>query len=78
MLPKTYPPKDEAWFQSIKWDQPCIDCHKKNSGNCPKRSCAELHYDYWGDPIPAYLYYPDGNDVEKYLQRKAVKMQACN
>lgn len=56
--------KDEAWFQSIKWIKACLECQKKNNGACPSRSCAEMHYDNNGNPIPARSIGYDGDYKE--------------
>lgn len=68
--------KDNNWFAQIKWSQTCIECQKKHNGICHNRSCAEDNYDPWGDELPAYLWYADGNDVEKYLSRKRAKIES--
>lgn len=65
------PPKDDVWFEAIKWDNACVSCKEKNGGNCLDRNCAEGNYDPWGDPFPASLWHPGGNDVDKYLRKKA-------
>ena len=57
--------KDEAWFQSIKWDDACRnECHKENNGTCPMRSCAELHYDDNGNLIHFSSVSYDGDYME--------------
>ena len=66
--------KDDVWFTSIKWDSTCLQCQADNNGVCPNKSCAEYHYDEWGDPIPADLYFMDGNNVQEYLENKRKKM----
>ena len=43
--------KDEAWFQSIKWNKVCLECQQETGGICSRRSCAEMHYDENGDHI---------------------------
>lgn len=43
--------KDDAWFQSIKWRQSCLECQKETDGVCSRRSCAELAYDENGNYI---------------------------
>ena len=53
--------KNEAWFQSIKWDKSCLECHKANNGTCPNKDCAELCYDSNGNPIPASAICFDGD-----------------
>lgn len=58
------------WFDSIKWDATCLECQANSGGVCPYRSCAERHYDEWGDPIPGHLYFCDGNNVAEYLEEK--------
>lgn len=45
--------KDETWFQSVKWTKSCLECQKESNNTCSSRSCAELHYDDNGNPIPA-------------------------
>ena len=65
-----FPLKNDEWFSNIKWDKSCIMCQRETNGVCKKRSCAEEYYDPWGDPLPAYLWRPDGNDVERYLIKK--------
>ena len=67
----TYPSKNDLWFQNIKWSRACQDCQRDANGFCKQRSCAEENYDPWGDPLPAYLWYPDGNDVALYLFKKS-------
>ena len=66
-----FPQLDDKWFESIKWTKSCIECKEKEGGQCTSRSCAEGVYDPWGDPFPLSLWYPGGNDVDKYLQKKA-------
>ena len=68
--------KDDRWFATVNWSKSCINCQSETNGVCRSRGCAELHYDPWGDELPAYLYYPDGNDVEKYLENKRKRMEA--
>ena len=65
-----FPLKNDEWFSNIKWDKSCIMCQRETNGVCKKRSCAEENYDPWGDPLPAYLWQPDGNNVESYLIKK--------
>ena len=65
------PPLDDKWFESIKWTGACLECKLKNDGQCKSRSCAEGVYDPWGDEFPMTLWYPGGNDVDKYLKKKA-------
>ena len=65
-----FPLKDDKWFSNIKWDKSCIMCQRETDGICKTRSCAEEYYDPWGDPLPAYLWRPDGNDVDHYLMKK--------
>lgn len=65
------PPLDDKWFESIKWTKSCMECKEKEGGQCKSRSCAEGVYDPWGDPFPLTLWYPGGNDVDKYLKKKA-------
>lgn len=67
-------PKDDKWFESINWDEECMRCHSRNGGICHLRLCAELHYDEWGDLIPPWVYYMDGNDLEKYLAEKRARL----
>lgn len=68
------PIKDDTWFANIKWDNSCLECHTNHGGVCHNRSCAEDNYDPWGDIIPADLYHMDGNNVQKYIEEKAIKM----
>lgn len=72
------PPKDDQWFLSLKWTSSCLVCKTKNGGSCPDRSCAEGEYDPWGDPFPRTLWYPGGNDVDKYLRKKAALLGGKN
>lgn len=67
-------PKDDQWFLNIKWEQMCLECQKKTNGVCADRDCAESKYDPWGDVIPNYLIYPDGNDIEKYIEEKEERL----
>ena len=60
----------EEWYNSIKWDDVCLDCHKQNNGKCPNLSCAKHTYDEWGDIIPEYLFHDDCSDLEEYLEEK--------
>lgn len=62
--------QSQKLFASIKWDAVCLECQKKSNGRCRDRTCAQLHYDEWGDYIPPYLYFHDGNHVAKYLEKK--------
>lgn len=70
------PPLDDKWFESIKWTKACMECKEKEGGKCTSRSCAEGVYDPWGDPFPLSLWHPGGNDVDKYLLKKA-KEKGC-
>ena len=35
----------EAWFENIKWDEACQECHRLHNGNCPDIECAKRVYD---------------------------------
>lgn len=65
-----FPQKNDEWFSNIKWDKSCIMCQRETDGVCKERSCAEENYDPWGDPLPAFLWHPGGNDSERYLAKK--------
>ena len=56
--------KDEKWFESIKWDAACLNCHKANGGVCSSKSCAEMYYDNNGNPIKASSVCYDGDYQE--------------
>ena len=68
--------KDDKWFASINWDANCITCQSDTNGLCQSRSCAEFHYDPWGDLIPASVYHHDGNTLGEYLERKRKQMES--
>lgn len=68
--------KDDKWFESIKWDNSCLQCQSKANGVCKSRGCAEQNYDPWGDPIPAYVYHHDGNTLDKYLENKRKRIES--
>ena len=63
----------DTWFNSIKWSEECLNCHTRHDGYCPRQSCAEYHYDEWGDIIPSWVYHMDGNNLEEYLSEKRQK-----
>lgn len=54
-------PKNDAWFESIKWIKACLECQSESNGTCPIRSCAEMHYDNNGNAIPADSVMFDGD-----------------
>ena len=58
----------KEWFDSIKWDEVCLECIAENEGVCPRPGCAEDNYDKNGNKIPEFLWYMDGNGVEEYLR----------
>jgi hypothetical protein len=58
----------------IKWTKECLECHSRHDGVCINPRCADFHYDEWGDPIPADVYYMDGNSREEYLAEKRQRM----
>lgn len=70
--------KDDKWFANIKWKESCLECHQENEGKCPNRGCAEFQYDEWGEHIPDYLYFDDGNNVAEYLEEKRKRMESAN
>lgn len=70
------PEKDQQWFDNIKWSESCIKCQRETGGACAKRYCAEFQYDEWGDRIPDWLYYHDGNNVAEYLEEKRRQKEA--
>lgn len=61
-------------FSIIKWDDACLKCQATHGGVCHDPRCAEQNYDPWGDPIPSWVYYPDGNCLKEYLAEKEAKM----
>lgn len=68
--------QSKKWFASIKWTKDCLDCQKKHNGYCHRPSCAQMEYDEWGDPIPLYCYFADGNNVAEYLEKKRKRKEA--
>ena len=64
------PVRDDTWLSSIKWDSYCLQCQSKNNDTCPNKDCAMSTYDPWGDPFPAYVYHPDGDSIQEYIERK--------
>lgn len=68
---------DDAWFQSIKWKQSCIECQKETNGVCSRRSCAELAYDENGNYIPHTKINYDG-DYKKLPQSEKTERKADN
>lgn len=68
--------KDDAWFASIRWSDSCLICQSESGGVCSRRSCAESNYDPWGEEIPAYVYHPGGNTLDKYLERKRKRIES--
>ena len=69
--------QNRKWYESIQWTDTCRQCQRKNRGICRDLACAKLNYDEWGDPIPLYLYYADGNNVEAYLERKRKQKESA-
>ena len=68
--------RDDQWFASIKWNDACLECQRETGGVCSNRSCAEYHYDEWGDKIPALLYCDDANYVDEYIENKRKQKEA--
>lgn len=68
--------KNDKWFASINWSQCCLTCQSETNGKCQSRSCAELHYDPWGDLIPASVFHHDGNTLDEYLENKRKRIES--